>query len=1207
MEGSKACEDEGAAPAPATLRGAPPRLRRAVAESLRPGPAAVPIGARHVFEGYLADASTRDAAYLELLAQSSSGLPSPGCLARCLDLLKLHLTAHTPSKATLEEIHSFALDASLRLGDGAAQETAAARDDLGPALAYVQSAVAAHLGRDPLAGNMEALTLRAHRTSDGASSMPSPVPSFARTDTAELARGALGGDALSEAAMHKRSLSEGTASVFGTWSPRGAQWRQAAAGLAAVRGPGTVWRNRSGSMLRPVGPHQPKVSRSSHSSWGGSEGGLSSVLGLTRVSEASHSTMCPLDLPHLAEKPPPVSELRDLMQAKCGRGAAADPDAVAELRWGLARAPESAASLAPLLINAASGGFQPSLEADEYDEQEQFIAVTNLSQTQEHILTVAMVQHAQAEQPSARDAARSFQVPSMLFQYRPYSEQAPLSLKQRDVATVVEAVKGERPGSSMSPDGAALAAPGQLVWGRSIGRGSMANVCGSLLMKVVVDLWLRAGPAKSFPVVLEMLLDMVYNDLHELQERAFDTVYNLSVHAQLLFPTNPEAAAGAGGRAADRATLCWQAGRVREMEAWLRRILFALLSVLEASRAEGEAVWAAAFGAFVHLCAKSGAWGEELLGGLSPRVARGFLGVAERFSWSPELYCHLVRLAVLLLYPSPSNGEAPEAFADCAWKSRSLSLERLAEFGGERAAARVLLAAPSPEAQRNMFCVLLDAAASRAAEAASGQGSGEEDAAGAAALADASGLVQLIRPLALSRQPGMPRRLLGLVEAFRAGAGSRDAAEGGSRLPEPSPQQLSLLEAALTQVEAAEAERGSDLLDGPLEAFVAATLASVRGRKVASNLDSGSAWACLRDLLWSPSGPAAEAGAEWLFRLLAAAADQRLGGAWDAIEEGAALIPAPPGSSGPKSKGLADQPALRSLLGEVLGPGCPGPRPPCLVVAATEQLLHHIKARRGTADTLEAAREGASLPLARGCSALLATLEAAVEWVIGAPPRVRQPAMRDACGLLLSLLCVPPHLPLQALGADPGGGPAGSGSAGPMSAVHAFLAGESHIPQRLIRLVPVGMLVRMFDNLLASDGEDAGPLPKLLHRGLSCSDVRHGQVDWAFRAPSGGWTASLRSALLLLVIGRCSVQPTTLKMLGGEGWFHRLLNDHDANVRYYAAVFLLKRLMTSQPARYHKALHRLLLHAQQTDDHELLKNPYLQISAMFDMKLVDGY
>ena len=59
-----------------------------------------------------------------------------------------------------------------------------------------------------------------------------------------------------------------------------------------------------------------------------------------------------------------------------------------------------------------------------------------------------------------------------------------------------------------------------------------------MCLQVVMDLWLEAGSAKSFPVVLELLLDMIYSDDAELQERAFNIVYNLTLHAQLLRPAD---------------------------------------------------------------------------------------------------------------------------------------------------------------------------------------------------------------------------------------------------------------------------------------------------------------------------------------------------------------------------------------------------------------------------------------------------------------------------------------------------------------------------------------------------------------------------------------------------------------------------------------------------------------------------------------------
>ena len=97
----------------------------------------------------------------------------------------------------------------------------------------------------------------------------------------------------------------------------------------------------------------------------------------------------------------------------------------------------------------------------------------------------------------------------------------------------------------------------------------------------------------------------------------------------------------------------------------------------------------------------------------------------------------------------------------------------------------------------------------------------------------------------------------------------------------------------------------------------------------------------------------------------------------------------------------------------------------------------------------------------------------------------------------------------------------------------------------------------------------------------------------------------LRAALVLLLIARCSVKPTALQEAGGEALFAELLQDGDARVRYHASTFVQQRLMELKPQQYRKALRQLTQQAQQQHDEKLLQNPYLQVSAMLDMRLID--
>mmetsp|Transcript_5780 Transcript_5780/g.16222 ORF Transcript_5780/g.16222 Transcript_5780/m.16222 type:complete len:1192 (-) Transcript_5780:298-3873(-) len=1139
----------------------------------------------------------------------------------------------------------------------------------------------------------------------------------------------------SERPTHKRSFSEGTQSMVPT------------SGHAAGRPPALsrlIMRSRSDSKLR-LGSQVKHASR--ESSGRGSR--LSQLTSVSEVAEGpATGNLKPSNLGH--EPTMGQNAMKERFHFS-SEGSKYDV-AMQDIRWDFARYPKASVSLSPLLLPAALG---VANEPTDTDEQEQFVAVTSVDETLNNIATVATVQHMQATQGTARDAERTFQVPSMLFQYRPYNEQAPLYISQADVAAVIEAVKGERPGSSTSPDGPCLASVDCMIWGKSLARGSMANVCGSLLMKVVMDLWLQAGPAKSFPVVLEMLLEMIYSEDAVLQERAFNIVYNLSLHAQLLNAADPcsmghnESFVGSinGWQQHDTAyqsnQQCTGApasgselSRVETMELWLRKLLFSMLSLLHSTQVHAEPVWSAALGTLLHLTTTSGTWNYEDLGGLRLDVVHGFLDSFERYSWSSELYCQLIRLATFLMYGWDTTSEASKG--NPLHKSR-LRMDRVVEFGGTEAVVKVFLKAPSPEARNNLFSVLLDIASLQPGHD-SLNGDNEDADAAVARLIDQAGLVEVFHAALLSGQTGSEHEfgiwIQGVIEgriqrAERATTGTSEEyilplapavrdlkvrvasahllaclsvqlATAACWIVSPTcmlnalgdPQRCETCSdelvniyrtvflkqfSVLLRVQSWNANRAvmSARIDSviirrrgsssrvtacgmktrnrtsvccafyslsscgfqelwrcasgavqksipeSLGPMLEATRCAVAGKHLPPTTDISRSWCCLHELLWAEVQEMSAIGSEWLYQLLVCAAERHAEAMWDmqGAEEGLALLPAIHGGSGSKWKGITQQPRLSTLLTEVLGPDCPSGVPVNMFFSSVARLLQHLKVRYSdggpAVSDLEQPRRAHSA--AKVSCSVLATLEVAVEWILYAPTKCRQPALMGCCELLLSLLCVPSHLQAlhrKAVNVELGthAAPAGerhmSSRALPQmdnaSIIHAFLSGGTSVPHSVLKLVPLGLLVRLFDNLLLEGNNTSGVLQKLLARGTSCSDIRSGVVDWSFTSPVGHLTGTLRSALLLLVIGRSAAHPTTLKTLGGDGWFHRLLHDHDPNVRYYAAVFLLKRLMCAQPSQYHKALHRLLLHAQQTDDQDLVINPYLQMSAMLEMKLIDG-
>jgi hypothetical protein len=65
---------------------------------------------------------------------------------------------------------------------------------------------------------------------------------------------------------------------------------------------------------------------------------------------------------------------------------------------------------------------------------------------------------------------------------------------------------------------------------------SIGQIASCILVKLIVDLWLSAGGAVAFPLVLRMLQQALYQQQPEHRVNAFNIVYNLALHGCMLMP-----------------------------------------------------------------------------------------------------------------------------------------------------------------------------------------------------------------------------------------------------------------------------------------------------------------------------------------------------------------------------------------------------------------------------------------------------------------------------------------------------------------------------------------------------------------------------------------------------------------------------------------------------------------------------------------------
>lgn len=77
----------------------------------------------------------------------------------------------------------------------------------------------------------------------------------------------------------------------------------------------------------------------------------------------------------------------------------------------------------------------------------------------------------------------------------------------------------------------------------------------SIVVKLIMDMWLQTDPAESFALMLPMLRGALAQQDPIYRVRAFDLVYNLALHAQMIEPVGGSTGGGSVGGSQDAALL----------------------------------------------------------------------------------------------------------------------------------------------------------------------------------------------------------------------------------------------------------------------------------------------------------------------------------------------------------------------------------------------------------------------------------------------------------------------------------------------------------------------------------------------------------------------------------------------------------------------------------------------------------------------------
>ncbi|KAK8334167.1 hypothetical protein V6Z12_A10G250700 [Gossypium hirsutum] len=150
-----------------------------------------------------------------------------------------------------------------------------------------------------------------------------------------------------------------------------------------------------------------------------------------------------------------------------------------------------------------------------------------------------------------------------------------------------------------------------------------------------------------------------------------------------------------------------------------------------------------------------------------------------------------------------------------------------------------------------------------------------------------------------------------------------------------------------------------------------------------------------------------------------------------------------------------------------------------------------------------------------------------------------------------------------------------------------LLRGQAIAPMQLVARVPAALFYWPLIQL-------AGAATDNIALGVAVGSKGRGNLP--------GATSDIRATLLLLLVGKCTADPTAFQEVGGEEFFRELLDDTDSRVAYYSSAFLLKRMMTEKPEKYQHMLQKLIYKAQQVSDPSMfnMKSLYCNYEAVHE-------
>ncbi|OMO58919.1 hypothetical protein CCACVL1_25254 [Corchorus capsularis] len=764
-----------------------------------------------------------------------------------------------------------------------------------------------------------------------------------------------------------------------------------------------------------------------------------------------------------------------------------------------------------------------------------------------------------------------------LFQYRHYSEQQPLRLNPAEVCEVIAAVCSETSSTNVNT----MTVSSRL--SNNSGKPSM-DVAVSVLIKLVIDMYvLDSGTAA--PLTLSMLEEMLSSPRAGCRVRAFDLILNLAVHAHLLEPmiiddnsaieeeysqelllNSEDPLAAQGMRKLDSGKKMGASSAIDKFESWILNILYEILLLLVQTEEKEESVWASALSCFLYFVCDRGKIRRNRLKGLDVRVVKALIETSRINSWAEIVHCKLICILTNMFYEVPD-----ESTADVQ-STASFLVDQVDLIGGVEFIFTEYSLSTSREERKHLYLVLFDYVVHQINETCISTGVSEysddeiQPIAALLALADApeafyisvklgvEGIGELLRrsiSAALSRYPNSERLntlLENITEKLDATVSS-----------------FTHLDREFLQLK--QITKSYKLMDSMEDS-------SLRNGVV---MKAKLAWAILHSLLHSDRLSYRQNGYIWLGDLLIAEiSESRNGSIWSNVKslQNKISYAGVHDSSDP-----SDVPLSIWLVCGLLKSKKSYIRWGFLFILERllmrcKFLLDESEMQRPDNSDVDPDRRDTRLEKA---NAVIDIMSSALSLVAQINETDRMNILK-MCDILFSQLClkvpsstVMPQTKVftrtdqirKTCNADRVSQQAScrwdeqmeetdsksshSISSLPLretASMAAFLLqGQAIVPMQLVARVPAALFYWPLIQLAGAATDNIG-------QGIAVGSKGRGNLP--------GATSDIRATLLLLLIGKCTADPTAFQEVGGEEFFRELLDDTDSRVAYYSSAFLLK-------------------------------------------------